>query len=55
MLSSESGINFGTLVGHIHTQALTQNKFRDLTEEELEMFKNSSGCIKDGAFGLRGT
>ncbi|MEK7089852.1 MAG: D-aminoacylase, partial [Patescibacteria group bacterium] len=41
MLSKRKlGINFGTLVGHTSIRrALTQNKFRDLTEEELEMFK----------------
>ena len=46
MLSSESGINFGTLVGHIHTQTLTQNKFRDLTEEEQKCLKIVVDALK---------
>ena len=48
------GVNFGTLVGHTSMRrAITQNKFRDLTESELEMLKKMvSDSIKEGAFGL---
>lgn len=48
------GLNFGTLVGHTSIRrAFTKNKFRDLTEKELESFKKLVGdSIKEGAFGL---
>lgn len=48
------GINFGTLVGHSTVrQALTQREPRDLTEAELNSFKEIlAQALRDGAFGL---
>ncbi|MFA6407765.1 MAG: amidohydrolase family protein [Candidatus Paceibacterota bacterium] len=48
------GLNFGTLVGHTTIRrALTRNKFRDLTESEVDAFKKIlSMSLKEGAFGF---
>jgi N-acyl-D-amino-acid deacylase len=48
------GVNFGTLVGHSTVrQALTRGEPRDLTETELNSFKEVlAQALKEGAFGL---
>lgn len=48
------GVNFGTLAGHLTIRrAITGDKFRDLTQKEIEVFKFIlNQVLKDGAFGV---
>lgn len=48
------GINFGTLIGHSTVRrALTNDQARDLTQSEIDAFKEiAAKSLKEGAFGL---